>query len=294
MLMVVGKNSQKMQIATWNVNSIRTRIEQVITWLNQNHIDLLCLQETKVDDPLFPVEAFEKSGYKVKFYGQKAYNGVALVNRSDIELEDVRYGFTGELPSDQEAEKLSEQKRVISALIENIRVVNLYVPNGSDLKSDKYKYKLEWLKCLQRYLLEQAKRNEPLCLLGDFNIALEDRDIHSPERLSGGIMASSQEREALGKVIENDLKDVFRIFEHDTNHWSWWDYRSGGWERDRGWRIDHIYLSEELLNQAKSCSIHKALRGNQKPSDHAPVVLDLEWPPKEGEEDEEDTELLYL
>ncbi|WP_320674286.1 exodeoxyribonuclease III [Prochlorococcus sp. MIT 1341] len=282
-----------MQIATWNVNSIRTRLDQVIALLNETQIDLLCLQETKVDDPLFPTDAFESKGYRVKFYGQKSYNGVALVSRK--ELSDVRYGLEGELPLDEEARELGKQKRVISALIEDIRVVNLYVPNGSDLKSDKYKYKLSWLKCLKRYLLEQAKRNEPLCLLGDFNIALEDRDIHNPDRLSGGIMASAAERESLQRIISNDLKDVFRIFESESNHWSWWDYRSGGWERDRGWRIDHIYLSEELLSQAKGCNIYKTFRGNPKPSDHAPVLLELKWPEEENEEEgEEDMDLLYM
>ncbi len=279
-----------MKIATWNVNSIRTRLDQVITWLNETEIDLLCIQETKVEDQFFPVKAFEDHGYEVKFHGQKSYNGVALVSRS--KLEDVRYGLLGELPLDKEAKKLSDQKRVISALLENIRVVNLYVPNGSDIKTEKYQYKLEWLKCLKRYLVEQSKRNEPLCLLGDFNIALEDRDIHNPERLSGGIMASLQERQALCKIIGDELKDVFRLFETETNHWSWWDYRSGGWERDRGWRIDHIYLCQELLEQAKSCTIHKAIRGNQKPSDHAPVVLELKWPIEDCQE--EDIDLFYI
>ena len=280
-----------MQIATWNVNSIRTRLDQVLNWLKETDIDLLCLQETKVDDPIFPIEAFEAHGYKVKYHGQKAYNGVALVSRT--ELEDIRYGLIGELPLDEEAKRLGEQKRVISGLIENIRVVNLYVPNGSNLNSEKYKYKLEWLSCLKRYLEKQSKRNEPLCLLGDFNIALEDRDIHTPERLSGGIMASPAEREALQEVLGNNLKDVFRLFEPETNHWSWWDYRSNGWERDRGWRIDHIYLSEELINQAKSCKIHKILRGNKQPSDHAPVALELYWPVEDDLENEE-RDLFYL
>ena len=272
-----------MQIATWNVNSIRTRLDQVQAWLQDAQPDLLCLQETKVDDPLFPHEVFEAQGYQVHFHGQKAYNGVAIVSRQP--LEDVRRGFTGELPEDAEALQLGEQKRVISALVNNIRIVNVYVPNGSALRSEKYPYKLEWLSCLNRYLSAQAKRDEPLCLVGDFNIALEARDIHHPERLTGGIMASELEREALLKVLGDRLHDVFRVFEPDANHWSWWDYRSGAWDRDQGWRIDHIYLCDELLSQARSCVIHKHLRGHEKPSDHAPVSVDLNWPPTDDDEE---------
>ena len=272
-----------MQIATWNVNSIRTRLDQVQAWLHDAQPDLLCLQETKVDDPLFPHEVFEAQGYQVHFHGQKAYNGVAIVSRQP--LEDVRRGFTGELPEDAEALQLGEQKRVISALVNNIRIVNVYVPNGSALRSEKYPYKLEWLSCLNRYLSAQAKRDEPLCLVGDFNIALEARDIHHPERLTGGIMASELEREALLNVLGDRLHDVFRVFETDANHWSWWDYRSGAWDRDQGWRIDHIYLCDELLSQARSCVIHKHLRGHEKPSDHAPVTVDLNWPPTDDDEE---------
>jgi len=271
------------QIATWNVNSIRTRLDQVQAWLQDAQPDLLCLQETKVDDPLFPHEVFEAQGYQVHFHGQKAYNGVAIVSRQP--LEDVRRGFTDELPEDAEALQLGEQKRVISALVNNIRIVNVYVPNGSALKSEKYPYKLEWLSCLNRYLSAQAKRDEPLCLVGDFNIALEARDIHHPERLTGGIMASELEREALLNVLGDRLHDVFRVFEPDANHWSWWDYRSGAWDRDQGWRIDHIYLCDELLSQARSCVIHKHLRGHEKPSDHAPVTVDLNWPPTDDDEE---------
>ena len=277
-----------MQIATWNVNSVRTRLDQVLAWLEQEQPDLLCLQETKVDDPLFPLEAFETAGWRVSIHGQKAYNGVALVSREP--LEDVRCGFVGELPDDAEALQLGEQKRVISALLDGVRVLNLYVPNGSSLKSDKYPYKLAWLACLRRYLAAQAERGEPLCMVGDFNIAPEARDIHDPERLSGGIMASAAEREALSAVLNGRLQDVFRVFEPDAGHWSWWDYRTGAWDRDRGWRIDHIYLCDELLGLARSCVIHKHVRGNDQPSDHAPVSVDLDWPPAE---DDGDDDLLF-
>ena len=271
-----------MRIATWNVNSVRTRLEQVLTWLNEVQPDLLCLQETKVDDPLFPKAAFEAAGWTVQIHGQKSYNGVALVSREP--LDDVRVGFLGELADDPEAEALGEQKRVISALLDGVRVVNLYVPNGSSLKSEKYPYKLSWLACLKRYLDAQAERGEPLCMVGDFNIAPENRDMHDPDRLNGGIMATQAERQALTAALGDRLADVFRVFEPDAGHWSWWDYRTGAWDRDRGWRIDHIYLCDDLMGLARSCIIHKQVRGNNQPSDHAPVSVDLEWPPAEDDE----------
>ncbi len=278
-----------MLIATWNVNSIRTRLEQVKEFLNETKPDLLCLQETKVDDPLFPKKEFHKEGFHVFFHGQKSYNGVALISRH--QLEDVRFGFTGEIPNNKEAIRLSQQKRIISCLIQGVRVVNVYVPNGSSLNSDKYIYKADWLNCLHKYLSEQKHRNEPLCLLGDFNIAPDKRDIHDPARLNGGIMASQKERELLSKVLDKRLEDVFRIFETDTNHWSWWDYRTAAWERNKGWRIDHIYLSEELINNSKSCIIHKKTRGNVQPSDHAPVLVDFHWSEEEEEIQEENDQM---
>ena len=272
-----------MLIASWNVNSVHTRLDHVLAWLQSHQPDLLCLQETKVDDPLFPQTAFESIGYRVSFHGQKSYNGVALISRTP--LEDVRCGFIGELPGDPEADELGEQKRVISALLDGVRVVNLYVPNGSSLTSDKYPYKLKWLNCLKRYREAAQERDEPLCIVGDFNIGMEARDIHDPERLTGGIMASDAERTALNEALGEGMVDVFRAFEPDAGHWSWWDYRSGAWNRDSGWRIDHIYLSEDLLDLARSCVIHKQERGKEQPSDHAPVVVDLCWPPEDEEDD---------
>ena len=264
-----------MRIATWNVNSVRTRLDQVVAWLQQERPEVLCLQETKVTDELFPRAAFEALGYQVVISGQKAYNGVALL--SLLPLDDVQVGFEALLPDDPEAPGLSEQKRVISALVDGVRVLNLYVPNGSSLSSEKYAYKLEWLACLQRYLAVQETQGDPLCMVGDFNIGPEDRDLPDPKRQTGGIMASQAEREALQLVLGDRLSDVFRVFESDTGHWSWWDYRSGAWDRDKGWRIDHIYLTDDLLGCATGCLIHKATRGNGQPSDHAPVVVNLAW-----------------
>ena len=275
-----------MQIASWNVNSIRTRLDHVLRWLENSDVDLLALQETKVDDPLFPSESFRAKGYNVSFHGQKSYNGVALVSRHS--LEDVRLGFTGELTADPQTEELSQQKRVISALVDGIRVINLYVPNGSSLKSEKYAYKLQWLSCLERYLRATQLRDEPLCVVGDFNIGPEARDLHDPDRLSGGIMASDAERDALSQALGDDLKDAFRLFESGSGHWSWWDYRSGAWNRDSGWRIDHIYLSSDLQELALSCKIDKRERDREQPSDHAPVIVDLSWELEDesGDDDE--------
>jgi exodeoxyribonuclease III len=275
-----------MRIATWNVNSVRTRLEQVLAWLEQEQPEVLCLQETKVTDDLFPEEAFRALGYATAISGQKAYNGVAILSR--LPLEDVQIGFDALLADDPDAPALSEQKRVISALIEGVRVLNLYVPNGSSLTSEKYSYKLAWLACLQRYLVAQEQQGDPLCMVGDFNIGPEARDLPDPDRLSGGIMASDAERAALQTALGGRLSDVFRMFEPGAGHWSWWDYRSGAWDRDQGWRIDHIYLSEELMDCATGCVIHKATRGNDQPSDHAPVVVNLVWPPEDGEEEKED------
>lgn len=277
-----------MLIATWNVNSVRTRLEQVLAWLGQEQPDVLCLQETKVVDELFPRNAFESLGYQLAISGQKAYNGVAILSR--LPLEDVSIGFDALLMDDPEAVELSGQKRVISALVEGIRVLNLYVPNGNSLNSEKYGYKLAWLASLHRYLERQQLQGDPLCMLGDFNIGPEARDLHDPDRLTGKIMASQAEREALAELLGDRLQDAFRLFEPDAGHWSWWDYRSGGWEVDRGWRIDHIYLSEELVACATGCVIHKATRGQTQPSDHAPVVVNLAWPPDldaDAEEQEE-------
>ncbi|MFM8936823.1 MAG: exodeoxyribonuclease III [Vulcanococcus sp.] len=273
-----------MRIASWNVNSVRTRLEQVLAWLQQAQPDVLCLQETKVDDGLFPHAAFTGLGYATAISGQKAYNGVAILSR--LPMEDVQIGFDALLPGDAEALQLSEQKRVISARIDGIRVLNLYVPNGSALSSDKYPYKLAWLGCLRRYLVAQEQQGDPLCMLGDFNIGPDARDLPDPARQTGGIMASDAERQALADCLGERLSDAFRLFEPAGGHWSWWDYRSGAWERDQGWRIDHIYLCEQLLGCATGCVIDRTPRGNLQPSDHAPVVVNLAWPPQEDDEDE--------
>ncbi|MEB3200093.1 MAG: exodeoxyribonuclease III [Synechococcaceae cyanobacterium] len=274
-----------MRIASWNVNSVRTRLPHICDWLQHEQPEVLCLQETKVADELFPHAAFNTLGYEAVISGQKAYNGVAILSR--LPLEDVQRGFPSLLPQDGEATTLAEQKRLISARIEGLRVLNLYVPNGASLKSEKYTYKLAWLACLRRYLEAQAALGEPLVMVGDFNIAPEDRDLPDPERLRGGIMASEAERQALRRLTGDQLVDAFRLFEPAAGHWSWWDYRSGAWEQDRGWRIDQIWLDPCLQDWATGCVIHKDQRAREQPSDHAPVVVHLAWPPPENSEDGE-------
>ena len=270
-----------MLVATWNVNSIRSRIDHVKEWLITNNVDILCLQETKTEDQFFPVEIFSNLGYEVSLSGQKSYNGVAIISR--IPISDIKIGFDSVISEYKDLSILSQQKRIISAEINGVRIINVYVPNGSSINSDKFIYKEKWLECLKTYLREIKSNNTPICLLGDFNIAPEDRDIHTPSNYVETIMASSKERKLLKDALSGELEDVFRIFEPGEKHWSWWDYRHSAWERDKGWRIDHIYLTEDILSYSNSCWIDKEQRSKEKPSDHAPVVVDISWPASEIE-----------
>jgi len=256
-----------MQIATWNVNSIRTRLEHIKRWLLEYPVDVLCLQETKVIDSDFPKEPLEELGYELYFAGQKSYNGVAILSRSP--LEDVQVGFTPVVGDTQ----LDEQKRVISGSLNGLRIVNLYVPNGQAVGSEKYQYKLLWLSTLEQYL--QKLPNIELCLCGDFNIAPEDRDIYNPKGKDKGIMASPAERAALSKILDLGLKDVFRKFTSESGHYSWWDYRQAGFANNRGWRIDQIYLSAGVYEKAISCFIDIEPRRQEQPSDHTPVIVQI-------------------
>ena len=192
-----------MLIATWNVNSIRTRLSQIIDWINQVNPDVLCLQETKVMDDDFPIKSFEKLGYSVEVYGQKSYNGVAIISK--IKGENIEKGFYGCKSSDQDIEIFQNQKRLITANINGIKIINVYVPNGSSLESDKFEYKINWLNCLSSFLDKQEKNGELVCLVGDFNIAPSNLDIHDPNKFEGGIMASDIERNALNNVLKGKL-----------------------------------------------------------------------------------------
>jgi len=243
-------------------------------WINQVNPDILCLQETKVVDENFPVEPFEKLGYSVEVYGQKSYNGVAIISK--IKPENVRKGFYGCTDFNQNIDIFVDQKRLISADINGIKIINVYVPNGSSLESSKFEYKINWLNCLASFIDEQEKKGESICLMGDFNVAPSNFDIHDPNKYEGGIMASEIERNALNNVLKKRLIDSFRIFEQNSGHWSWWDYRNNSFELNKGWRIDHIYLSKELSSKLKSCVIDSSPRSNLRPSDHAPVIINLD------------------
>ena len=264
-----------MLIPTWNVNSIRTRLSQIIDWINQVNPDILCLQETKVIDDCFPIEPFKTLGYSVEVYGQKSYNGVAIISK--VKPENINKGFHNFKDSAKKIETFQDQKRLISAEINGIKIINVYVPNGSSLDSDKFEYKINWLNCLAAFLDEEVKRGELICLMGDFNIAPSKLDIHDPKKYEGGIMASDIERSALNNVLKGRLIDSFRIFEKNSGHWTWWDYRNNGYELNKGWRIDHIYISKELSSKLKSCVIDSLPRANLRPSDHAPVMIDLNF-----------------
>jgi exodeoxyribonuclease III len=264
----------KMKIATWNVNSIRTRLEIVTDWLKTNPVDVLCVQETKVVDELFPIASIEACGYHVYYAGQKSYNGVAMFSKQP--LTDVKIGFAGVLAPATVGD-LDDQKRAIAGSYDGVRIVNLYVPNGNSVDSDKYAYKLRWLELLGEYLKTILTSDRAsICVCGDFNIALEDIDIHSKTVATDRVMATPLERETLKKyVLDLGLRDSFRKFTSEGGHYSWWDYRQQGFERNRGWRIDHLYVTQDLFDRAVGCSIDIEPRKLPQPSDHTPVILEI-------------------
>lgn len=253
-----------MKIATWNLNSLKVRLPQVLDWLAANQPDVLCLQETKLEDKAFPYAELAQAGYRAAHDGQKTYNGVALLARG--ELAEPQYGIPG---------FADEQKRVVAASVEGVRLVCTYVPNGQAVGSEKYEYKLRWLAALTAWLRDELRRYPRLALLGDFNIAPEDRDVHDPEAWRGQILCSEAERAAFRQLLELGLKDAFRLFEQPEKSYSWWDYRQMGFRRNHGLRIDHILLSLSLAASCRACRIDKAPRKLERPSDHAPVVAEL-------------------
>ena len=281
-----------MLIATWNVNSIRTRLSQITSWIKDVNPDILCLQETKVIDDSFPLPPFEELGYEVIKNGQKSYNGVAIISK--LKIENAKKGFTYDSGEKNKFTKFNEQKRLIAANINGIKIINVYVPNGSSIDSDKFDYKIEWLNQLSSFLDKHVKKDDFVCLLGDFNIAPRDIDIHSPQKYEGGIMASKIERDALKNVLKGRFIDSFRIFEKNTGHWSWWDYRNNAYELNKGWRIDHIYISKNLSSKLKSCLIERNQRENLQPSDHAPVLINLEIDNQNEDYYDDDDDLLEI
>jgi len=253
-----------MTIATWNVNSLRVRLPQLLNWLADNKPDIIALQETKTPDEHFPLAAVHAAGYQALFSGQKSYNGVALLSRHSAEA------VITELP-----QFADPQKRVLAATYGNVRVVNLYVPNGASVDSEKYDYKLNWLSHLQAYLHAELERFPQLIVLGDFNIAPEDRDVYDPAAWTGKVLVSPPERAALQAIMALGFTDAFRLFEADSGHFSWWDYRAAGFRRNAGLRIDLILTSAALTESCSASYIDKEPRGWERPSDHAPVVAEF-------------------
>ncbi len=254
-----------MKLVTWNVNSLNVRAPQVLEWLQQEQPDVLCLQETKIQDHKFPYDALQEIGYNAVHLGQKTYNGVAIISRHPI--EDVQF----DIPNFED-----EQKRVVAATIQGIRIICVYIPNGQSVGSDKYDYKLSWLNALISYIKNQLTIYPQLALLGDYNIAPEDRDVHDPAAWSDSVLVSQAERDAFKQLIQLGLHDSFRLFEQSEKLYSWWDYRMMAFRRNMGMRIDHILISTPLVKLAKASWIDKAPRKLERPSDHTPVVLALE------------------
>ena len=253
-----------MKLATWNVNSLKVRLPQLLTWLAREQPDVVCLQETKLDDHGFPRQEIEAAGYYVAFSGQKTYNGVALLAREGP--TEIVVG--NPLCPD-------EQKRLLTATIRGICVVCAYVPNGQAVGSDKYAYKLEWLEGLARWVSERLAANPQLVVAGDFNIAPDDQDVYDPAAWAGQILCSDPERAAFRSLLGLGLKDSFRLFDQPAKSFSWWDYRMLGFQKNRGLRIDHILLSEALAVRCKAARISREVRKLERPSDHAPVIADL-------------------
>jgi exodeoxyribonuclease-3 len=249
-------------VTTWNVNSVRSRLEHVLKFLREDYPDVLCLQELKVTDADFPLEEFGRRGYRAAVYGQKTYNGVAIV--SPYDLEDVVTGFA-------DGDKEDPEARVIAATVRGVRVVNVYVPNGQEVGSDKYAYKLGWMARLEQ-LLGRSDPKRPLLLAGDFNVAMDDRDVHDPKAWEGRVLFSEPEREAAGRWLTWGLSDAFRKHHEEDGVYSWWDYRQGAFAGNRGLRIDHLWVTRPLLKRCESCDVVKGPRTWDKPSDHAPVT----------------------
>jgi exodeoxyribonuclease III len=249
------------KLATWNVNSLKVRLPHLLDWLAVHSPDCVCIQETKTEDDKFPREAIEAAGYAVAFIGQKTYNGVALVTKKPV--TDV----VASIPNFED-----EQKRVIAATLDGVRVVCAYVPNGQSVESDKYQYKLKWLRAFAAWLDGELKQHPKLAVLGDYNIAPEDRDVHNPKKWAGQVLCSEPERDAFKRLLDLGLEDSFRRFEQPEKSFTWWDYRLNGFARNWGLRIDHILASKALAATCTSCVIDLEPRKLERPSDHAPVM----------------------
>ena len=253
-----------MKVATWNVNSLKVRLPQVLAWLQRHEPDALCLQETKLEDAKFPEQELRAAGYHAVYSGQKTYNGVAILSK--LPATDALSSIAG---------FDDPQKRVLAATISGVRVICLYVPNGQSVDSDKYRYKLDWLTRTRDWLTRERAAHDRLVVVGDFNVAPEDRDVHDPKAWEGQVLVSAPERHAFAELLAVGLKDSFRLFEQPPQAYTWWDYRMNAFKRRMGLRIDHILLSDPLAVACRACTIDIEPRKDERPSDHAPVFAEL-------------------
>lgn len=254
-----------MKLATWNVNSLNVRLPHVMKWLEENPTDVLCIQETKLTDDKFPASIIEAAGYQVVYSGQKTYNGVAILSKlpiSDVVKNNPRFD--------------DPQQRILAVTIDGVRVVCAYVPNGQSVGSEKYEYKMAWLSAFRDWIAEEAALHPQLAVVGDYNIAPEDRDVHDPAAWEGMVHVSEKERAALTGLLGIGLTDAFRLFDQPEKSYSWWDYRGLGFRLNKGLRIDHILLSPALVARCSACVIDRAPRKWEQPSDHTPVIATLD------------------
>jgi exodeoxyribonuclease-3 len=254
-----------MKIATWNVNSILARLPHVVRWLESTQPDVLCIQESKCTDDKFPLLELKTVGYECATFGQQAYNGVAIISR--LGYGEIQRGYAGD--------DATQHARLLATEIGGIQIVNVYIPNGQMVGSEKYQFKLEWIRRLREFFDQNYNPSAPVLLCGDFNVAPEGRDVHDPRLWQNRILFSEPERAALQQVKDWGFADTFRLHNEDGGHYSWWDYRAGGFRRNLGLRIDHIWVSPPLAARSKATWIDKEPRGWERPSDHAPVVAEF-------------------
>ncbi|MES2932543.1 MAG: exodeoxyribonuclease III [Pseudomonadota bacterium] len=253
-----------MRLVTWNVNSLKVRLPHLLQWLTDNPVDVVCLQETKLTDDKFPEAEIIAAGYHVVYSGQKTYNGVAILSK--LPITDV-------IKNNPHFE--DEQQRLLAVTIDGIRIICAYVPNGQAVDSDKYQYKLRWLAALTQWIAAEHQAYPNLAVLGDYNIAPDDRDVHDPVAWEGQVLVSPPERSAFEGLLGLGLKDAFRLFDQPEKSFSWWDYRQLGFRLNKGLRIDHVLLSDSLASRCSACVIDRVPRKWEQPSDHAPVIATL-------------------
>lgn len=257
-----------MRIASWNVNSLRPRLGHLAEWLRTASPDVVCMQETKVEDAKFPIEPIEEMGYRSVFFGQKAYNGVAFALRFGLVADEVVRNLDGDDPD--------APRRMIACTVDGIRIVNVYVPNGQAPGTDAFRYKLGWFDRLRRHLDEHHRPDEPLVVCGDFNVAPEPIDVHDPARWEGHVLFHPDERAALRRLCGFGLVDAFREKHADGGHYSWWDYRAGSFKKNQGLRIDLALMTRPLLERCTDVRIDPEPRAAERPSDHAPLVVEID------------------